>query len=700
MFFDRSSAIRWVIGATQKNYTVYFRKNEKTARDHNVAEHSDNRSYMMKKLYRVAYFFMIGCLCCAAQEETDAKSQASTLAVTSTPWSLVYLPNIDWSEKEIKDTLAIINDLKPNMVLSLAPCSFADQIRALESKPQVLDSSERSKQGVNCGIPNNPHSAFVDTSTLHSIVAGQQETPSLVWLSSTEAREYQSYGPRRDSRERETLADYQIREQMSKRQGEVIFLLDTDASISDEKSWSVPWNNVLYKQTPTTMTGFTCIRPVTLQTQLPAIDGIAARVPVIHRIHSGPNGMEWAVLPIDGRPAIEHHAYAIPDKKNPSITPQIQCLGAPVAPSDVPLWMDDYVNHNPALETGETVRRGVMSRLFRWQNDIPDRDTFHILHADNHPATDPKLQLPELERGAVRSPNNLFSVTVGQLDKNGFYPEEGDDGINVYLHDRRINKSLHLYFEGLYGAWPSAATWFTDRYLITSGTASPVDDWNDDTAYASSTQMPTTLYLFDFQTGKAFSTHSYNHTQTRSTAPTERIYFPDESSYKTQESWKFLWSTIEAGYGIKPAEAPISIEEAIKAAQLSPNPSLRWNDLGIWPAPETWQLATRNELDLTTGQPKIFKNGGDPFLTYTETSRGQRQYRLAISSVNLGEICAYADLFTTGEGYMPQLKSVVRLGDREKFLLLAGSYTKPNSENGSWMLFLDQSQLRAWSAYW
>lgn len=653
----------------------------------------------MKMLNRFTQFLMLGCLCCAAQEDTATKSQNPTETAASTSWSLVYLPITELSDSEIKDTLVIINDLKPNMVLSLAPCNFADQMRALESKPQVLDRSERTKQGIKCGIDNHPHSGFVDTSTLHSIIAGQQDTPSLVWLSSKES-ENQPYGPRTDSRERDRMADSQIREQISKRKGEVIFLLDTDAAISDEVTWNLPWNNDRSKKGPHALTGFTCIRPATLQTEIAAIDGIAARVPVIHRIYSGPKGMEWSVIPIDGRPAIAHHTYAVANKNFPSVTLQIQCLKAPVAPSEVPLWMDEYVNDNPALETGKTIRRGVMSRLFRWQIREFQRDSFHVLHADNHPAPDPKLQLPELDRGAVRSPNNLFSVTVGQLKQNGFYPEEGDDGINVYLNDRRINKNLLIYFQGLYGPWPSAATWFTDRYLITSGTASPVDAWSDDTAYAGSTEAPTSLYLFDLQTGKAFSTHSYDHAPTRSNAPTERIFFPEESSYKTQETWRFLWGTIETGYRIKPAEAPVSIGQAIEAAQQSSKPNLKWNDLGIWPAPETWQLATKNEEDSFQGEPKVYKNAGDPFLSYTETVGGQRQYRLAITNQISAEICAYADLFTTGEGPMPQLKSVVRLGDREKFLLLSGTYTKPNSENGSWMLLLDKSLLRAWSVHW
>ncbi len=663
----------------------------------------------MRTFYRFVFLCIIGNLFVLAQEVPAVDPKTSSIPVKSISWSLVYLPSIEWSETEIADALTIINDLKPNLVLSLTPCTYADQIRKLACKPQLLDRNERSKNGIKSGTPSNPHSRYIDTSTRHSIIEASQETPNLVWLSSEEFNGNGSYGPKVNVRERDALADFQIREQMTHRQGEVIFLLDTDASIADENQWSVPWNHVRYQQAPNSMTGYTCIRPATLQTHIAAIDGIATRVPVIHRIRSGANGMEWEVFPIDGRPAIQHHTIAKSERKINAPSPKVQCLKAPKVPDEVPLWMDEYVNQNPALETGKTIRRGSMSRLFRWNVEDFRRDSFHLLHANHHPVADPTMPLPELERGAVRSPSNRFSITVGQLDGNGWYPCDGDDGINVYLNDRRMNKSHLVYFQGLYGAWPSAATWFTDRYVITSGTAIPVDEYDDETGYEGSNEAPTTLYLLDLQTGKAFSTNSYAPTSARLNAPTERIFFPDASSYETQVTWKFLWQTVEAGYRIKPQEAPISIDQAIKDTQLSSKPNARWKDLGIWPSPETWKMIKKKDQEWDVDPKKIMKNAGDSFLTYTEISQGQRQYRLAISSFSSGDfggkhtldrIVASADLFITGEGHMPQLKSVKRFGDSEQLLLLGGIYLKPNSEEGNWILLMDQSQLRAWSAHW
>lgn len=621
---------------------------------------------------------------------------------------MVYLPEIDWSEPEIKQAIDLLSDLKPSLVVSFSPCPFAEQIRNLPSKPKILDNKQRYQDGEKCGVPSNPLSAYVDTSTLHSIGKTDNQSPHLVWISSALGKSLY-HGPRSNEDERGSLTKFQVREQMSKRQGEVVFLIDPELSLPNEKDWLLPRINVQYEQAISTMTGFACIRPDTLMKEIPAIYGIAARVPVLHWIHSGTYGMEWNILPIDKGPAIQHSNYRQTEENNRRAIPKVKWLRAPVASSAVPPWMDHYVNNNPALKTGNTIQRGFMTRIFSWKEYDFSRDPFKLLDTDHHPIPDPKLQLPELPRGAVRSPSNLFSITVGQMGEQGWYPVDGDDGFNTYLDDRRVNKSHLIYFSGLYSPWPTAATWFTDRYVITSGIGTPVDDWTDENAYNSSTEPPTTLYLFDLQTGKSFITASHARPKTRHASPTEKIFFPNELSYEEQARWRFLWSQVEAAYRIKPLDSPISIDVATSTAKLPVKPDLKWKDLGIWPPPETWQLVSEKKIDYSAHTENKIQDGGHPLLTYTEKTPGQRQYRFAISSFQdvhfneeyaLRNIAAHADLFTTGDLHMRQINTVERVGENNECLLLAGTFTKPNTENGNWLLLLDLSKHRAWSSHW
>lgn len=420
--------------------------------------------------------------------------------------------------------------------------------------------------------------------------------------------------------------------------------------------------------------------------------------------------MEWDVLPADGGPAIQHSTFAGATKPFDRFAPMICWLKAPVAPSEVPLWMDDYVNNNPALGTGNTVPQRAMKRRFGWRDYGFTRDNFHLLRSQDHPAPEVKQETPELPRGAVRSPGNLFSITVGQLNEKGWYPADTDDGINVYLDDRRVNKSHLLYFAGIYDAWPSAATWFTDRYVITSGTGPGTYEWDDENAYLTSPLRPQTLYLFDLRTGRAFVTASFPQGDGRPNAPTERVDFPQGSSYTRERHWQVLWKAIENGYQTKPEKAPITAEEVAAIAKLPAEPGLQWKDLGIWPAPETWRLAPEAEQPDAGAQTGMSVEGGDPFLTYTEPGDGQRRYRLAISGFQgqshfderdaLADIVAHADLFTTGEGRLPQLDTIQRMGERKRYLALAGSFQKPDSGKGKWMLLVDLLNHRSWSAHW
>jgi hypothetical protein len=381
--------------------------------------------------------------------------------------------------------------------------------------------------------------------------------------------------------------------------------------------------------------------------------------------------------------------------------------------------MDDYINNNPALESGENVSQGTGKRRFGWTDYGVTRDNFQVLRAGDALLAEGKTKAWELPRCMVRSPRNIFALEVYDPADDGLDPSNGgDDGFNVYLKDLREDKSVLLYFACLSCAWPTTATWFTDRYVITSGASINSMDEIDETNLIPRFH-PLTLHLFDLQTGRSFITGSIaepvNHG--RSNAPTERIAFPTNSPAINVWNWRTLWKAIENGYHAKPEPAPFTAEAVAELAKLPLEPGLQWQDLGVWPRPETWQLAPEKDDPYNAIHGEKPVAGGDPYLTYTETADGQRNYTIAIAGYPensefgprsgeeepITQLVAHADLITTGKGSLPQLETIQRMGDNKRYLALAGTYQKPGGQDpgkGKWMLLIDLLHHRAWSAHW
>jgi hypothetical protein len=642
---------------------------------------------------------------CIAEEVSSASHTTDAAHDARHKWSMVFLPDLEWSDTEAKLALRLLDDLKPALVVSLSPCPFADGLRGLPNKPQVLHQAQRVARGVSCGLPDVPHAAHVDTSTLHAFADKDGEGASLVWLSASVSK-VPFNGPKRDADEQRALARMQVREQLSKQRGEVVFLIDPEHPVPDEADWQLPREHVRYAQAASAVTGIACIRPDFLLSEVPAIDGFSPRVPVVHWIHSNGETMEWDVLPVDGGPALQHAKDMSTSTLDERLPMKIRRIHAPRAGSEVPLWMDDYVNGNAALGTGDTEPRGAMTRRYAWKPMGVTREPFRVLNADLKPAqpAEPK----ELERGTVRSPRKIFSVTVGQMDERGWYPAGGDDGFNVYLDDRRNHTQRLLHFCGLYDAWPAAATWFTDRYMITCGTGAGAYEWDDENAFQMSTRRPQTMHLFDLQTGKAYVTASHAEAAGPSHTPTERIFFPCGSSYECERRWKMLWEAVEAGYRIQPMEAPMTLAQVAGLLKWPVDAAWGWQDLGVWPRPENWRLVPVARAEDHGLAGVKFQNGGDPFLSYTESGHGQRQYRIAISGWRgmhfdaqqaQAEIYAYAEIFTTGGGRLRRLETIRRVGDQDRLLVLAGTYEKPAGGRAAWLLMIDLLHGRAWSAH-
>lgn len=656
----------------------------------------------MKTLIRIAASCLILVIASRAEEPPAASPPPAKPA-----WSLVYLPSLDWTEAESRQTVELLRQVKPDLVVSMKACPFAESLRGLENKPVVLDSTQRGKAGTACGIPAVPLSAYTDTSTLHVFGSAEAAGSSLVWLSAESAKGGWN-GPRVDDEELRALARMQIRKQFAERKGRVVFLVDPSVPTPKELEWRVPISDVQFEQTPSGIAGFTCIRPSTLRAVLPAVAGIAPRMPLIHWIRPGDSGVAWEILPIDGGPAIERKVSTYDTPQGDPGRGMISWLKAPVAPLDVPLWMDDYINRNRALGCGENIRPASGHRRFGWREAEVSRDTFDVLGAPDDSVVEPKTEVTTLSRGAVRSPGNLFAITVGQLDGKGMYPEEGDDGINVYLDDLHGKKSRLLDYEGLYGAWPSAATWFTDRYVITTGTGAWVDPPLD--SDPGPRFHPLTIRLFDLVTGRTY-TASGMKCDGQPVVPTERIFFPD-GDYAHEMKWRALWGAVEASYLAKPEQAPVPAQEAAAKAKLSADAGLQWKDLGIWPPPETWRLVPKEEEPVHTFPREEVIETGDSYLTCKRVE-GQFRYTLAIyghpeqtqfvDNPPDTEFVARASLLNSGKGCLPEVGTVQRVGENKRFLLIAGNYQKPgtaDSGTGKWMLLVDLLQHRSWSAHW
>lgn len=635
------------------------------------------------------------------QQTPTALSSAETTPV----WSLVYLPSIGWTEKEIGQTVKLLGQVKPELVVSLAACPFAGAIRSLECKPEVLDSTRRLLEGKECDVPPEPWSAYAGTSTLHPIGGGNGAKSQLVWLSA-EAVKQTSHGPIAGEEELRSLAIRQVRKQFAERHGDVVLLVDSSVPTPPEESWILPATNVRYEQPACAVTGVVCIRPETLRTHLDPVWRITPRMPLVHWIHSEKGVTSWEVLPIDGGPAIQRLVSSdTPPRGGNSKT---AWLKGPASSTDVPKWLDDYINNNPALGCGENIRPLPGRRRFGWAETAVSRDSFDVLGAINHGA-EVKTKVSDLARGAVRSPGNLFSVTVGQLDEKGVYSEEGDDGINVYLDDLRGGRSRLLYFAGLYSAWPSAATWFTDRYVITAGTSRWVDPPED--SDGGPRFHPLTIRVFDLLAGRSYAASGMPQSS-RAARPTEEIIFP-EGSYEQGSRWRRLWNAVEASYLASPEVAPVKVEAAATTANLSVESGVNWSDLGVWPPPENWQLVLDSEKVSQTYPPPKMIPTGDPFLTCQQTAGGELHYSLNIvgdaESADLEDtaleknLLARAELLIAGGGSLPKVESIQRTGHDKQCLLIAGSFRRPGPEsvaNGKWMLLLDLLRHRAWSVHW
>lgn len=332
----------------------------------------------MKTFLRIAAtgMTMLASSWAAQADKPTLLHAAGPAAPQADSWSLVYLPDLEWSDAEVKQTVALLQQPKPDLVVSMAPCPFAETIRNLECKPIVLDRTQRAKLGVACGVPAIPLSQYQDATTLQSFGNPAARPPCWVWLAAAPNKE-RFTGPGGDSEELRSLARIQVRKQFAERRNEVIFLIDPSVPTPSEERWGLPLANVHYEQATSAVTSLACLRPGSLQAEVSAIDGIAPRVPILHWIHSGAKGMEWEVLPTDGEPAIDHSALSYAAQSGSSLHTTIGWLHAPPAPSAVPLWMDDYINGNPALGCGNSRKQGATERRYGWIETGVTRDKYH-----------------------------------------------------------------------------------------------------------------------------------------------------------------------------------------------------------------------------------------------------------------------------------------------------------------------------------
>ena len=651
----------------------------------------------------------------------DSQAQSSAETVPAA-WSVVYLPPIDWTAGETTQAVTLIRKLKPDVVVSLGPCPFAKQLADASVKPVFLDPSNRRKPGT---APKNPTVAtHVDASSVHPV---GKSTANVVWLA-LEPSNSLNIGPADDGSEAKALAMWRIRKHLAELTGEVIFLVDPSIPVSDENEWVLPHSTTDSRSATSAVNCFACLRPGELQDEIPETFGVSPRVPLIHWIHGGSSSVVWLVLPIDGGPAIDRSPSTVFRRNpNPGTTPMCM-VPAPAKPNPVPAWMDDYINGNTSLQCGTSRRQRPNDRIYHWfEAGTPLTPGFPKLGDPGKPAPETKDETGKLPHDAVRSPSGDFALLPGQFDDIGSYPAEGDDGINVMLTDMRIGKTDALYFAGLHEAWPTAATWFTDRFVLTSGfgcTCDPVvsasDTW-DASGISGRFLTPQlaaqTVRLFDFQTHRSYITHSLGNGPDRGTASfTERIAFPG-NNLRDPSPWKALWNAVRSVYQAKPEDAPFTPGAVAETVKMPLEGTPQWRDLGIWPPPDTWELIDAGNTNPEIQHPSfrympVQMETEDPYLLRTEPIEGNTTYSIRIigshegsrfmDSEKLADVVAKAPILTTGRGCLPRLDTIHRMGEDRRFLILAGTYQTPGgdaSDRRIWILLTDLASHRTWSLH-
>lgn len=616
-------------------------------------------------------------------------------------WSVLVLPDLERTPEEIAMTTATIGRIRPDTIVSAKAYDWLDNIPRKDGKPAVvLDTFPQ--QAVDPGP--DPFAKFFDSSTITPIPHSGGTAASLLQCLIGE-KPFFFIGPRyeryEEMAEKRLITNRRIRRSFVEMSGDVVFSLNAPVPNLGGYSWNLPGFSDPADRPKSSIRRAAIVVKSSLPTDLPARPGVSRRMPLVHLITGRASSLDWDSLPVDGGAAIWHGSSPGVTLRTSSDRANGLLVGPKITPA-VPSWIDEYITENPRDH-------------LQWQEVHGHEATgFPELKIEGEELTQTEGGPDNPPHDTIRSPRNLFALLGTQLDEDGI-PADGDDGLNVYLEDLRSKKIGKFYYAGLSSAWPSGAKWFTDRYLIISGSSS--------NHYLDSQEEPFEMEglrqrehgsvgqvrLFDLWQGTAYIAEVPDTTAMRGFS--EHISFPPPHGSSPQSLWQDIWDAVRKSYDPKPTTAPMSPAEAVAISGQSPAADAKWTDLGQWPPVETWNLDPQPRMDAlpfaqAEGVPTV-----DPLLTRFDFAGDRSVYSLAIHRFQEDAIyhneeapeIARADILTTGGGYLPRLKSIRRTGQNNRMLVLSGDSPSAGgdpSQRKNWLLLVDLLKHQAWRMDW
>lgn len=645
-------------------------------------------------------------------QETKPPSPQETSSADP-EWTLAVLPLTEYGPDEMELAIKWVARLKPDAIVLPAESYLLDPLLDTQPHPRIL-SIDRSPTANPDKLTSNPAEPPGENPSAHAIrrAGGTPATIIEFTKRGTSPRSSQSVaGGTKSMEEQRTSAIRRIQEVSATTAGDVVIFRNQTLPPMGEHGFRIPVDG----QFGTSLARrAVMIANPNLPTELPGRPGISGRLLLMHLITGRPGGIDWDVLPIDGSPAIWHASTAesaAPDGKS------IPLLTGPPPFRQVPLWMDEYVTGNPSLLPWlPHPRVPVAVAPLEWSEGSGCPRGFPKLE-DDETGNFEDFGFSPLPHDAVRSPTLRLVFLPCRYDETGAIETDGDDGMNTYLGDLRSGEAGNLYFAGLHGAWPEAATWFTDRYLLVSGIAPPAyqvyggqpDPGEED---SPENQPHVEVRLFDLKTGVSHSSRVSAAPAAHEPTFTEKICLPPNPDQPNEDPrsspWRVLWDAVQADLEPRVQTAPLGVSEAASQTGQTPPDAVSWTSLGPWPPAETWQLVRTKEGSKPRPPGDVTP---DSLVTSRPGPHGGRIYTLAIRTfadhydkfTEEPPPVAYADILTTGGGYMPRLSAIRRMGDGGGLLLLAGNAPSPGpppQADKQWMMLIDNHRHHAWRLDW
>lgn len=608
-------------------------------------------------------------------------------------WTLAVVPRLDWTAGEIAVAREWLKAAKPDVVAAIGRPEWLESTEKVAGSPSINlapvagEDRETKNDGIVVSYARMPLSAQSRSlEIIHAAVRRSGKYPISI------------------NRGDEAEAVRKLGEMAATTDADQVIILD-DAEVAGALEGEAIGN--------VTRPGTTAAIHIIgsrLASDIPARPD-HPRVPLIHLLTCSGKDMDWHVFPITGEPAV--HAAKFPAEarfdrySHPPLTLDWH-------PPRIPHWIDAYVCENPALfpHLGDTAKRPCPRRL-RWEKHGLGGG-FPLFRDFEGRANWTDQSLPaHLPGDGVRSPGSKFAY----LPWSDTPEDGGDDGQGVHVVELKTGRVVQLYWIGVSGGKPLAATWFTDRYLLERhfnyDPCGGLDDRDDPGQFHTVENHSLTLY--DFVTGEEYFLAEEDLDRRHGKGVfRNRIFFPP-GEVSGVSPLRAVWDAGQAAIDSPPAEAPVAVADACKLAGV-PSCGSPWKKLGVWPPPECWRLLDANGQSVYEGlhdsgwqamkespvleRKAISRKPSFDLIAYKiKSPAGGVKSKAGNRPPEEWPTVARAPLFATGLGHLPEITSVRTTGAKNRLTLIAGKAGFPagrGSRPGWWMLLLDAVSHQAW----